>query len=60
MDEKLKKDINNIVWWIPFKKLRNSIRNYLLEINSINIKLNHIENNINNKLNHMENNINNK
>ena len=58
MDEKLKKDINNIVWWIPFKKLRNSIRNYLLEINSINIKLNHIENNINNKLNHMENDIN--
>ena len=31
MDEKLIKDINNIVWWIPLKKLRNSVRNILIE-----------------------------
>ena len=24
-----KEDIDKIVWWIPFKKLRNSIRNIL-------------------------------
>ena len=30
MYEDLKKDINNIVWWIPFKKLRNSVRNIML------------------------------
>lgn len=29
MNEKIKNDIDNIVWWIPFKKLRNSIRNVL-------------------------------
>ncbi|MEI0670056.1 radical SAM protein [Brachyspira pulli] len=45
----IEKDIDNIVWWIPFKKLRNSIRNYLLEIKNINIKLENVENNINNK-----------
>ena len=27
MTEELKKDIDNIVWWIPFRKLRCSIRN---------------------------------
>lgn len=26
-----KKTIDNIVWWIPFKTLRNSIRNYIVE-----------------------------
>ncbi|CRF34082.1 hypothetical protein BRSU_1863 [Brachyspira suanatina] len=31
MTEKLRKDIDNIVWWIPFKKLRNSIRNLLYD-----------------------------
>ena len=29
MNDNLKKHIDNIVWWIPFKKLRNSIRQYL-------------------------------
>lgn len=24
--------INKIVWWIPFKKLRNAVREYLLSI----------------------------
>ena len=27
MNEKI---INDIVWWIPIKKLRNNIRNYLI------------------------------
>ena len=31
IDDKLKEDINNIVWWIPIKKLRNSLRNILLK-----------------------------
>ena len=29
-NNKLKEDIDNIVWWIPFRKLRNSIRNILI------------------------------
>ena len=40
----LTKDIDNIVWWIPFKKLRNSIRNILYY--NLNYKLNNICNNI--------------
>ncbi|MEI0540530.1 glycosyltransferase family 2 protein [Brachyspira pulli] len=53
MDEKLKKDIDNIVWWIPFKKLRNSLRNYLLQINNLDLniieaKTINIENQVNN------------
>ena len=31
-----RKEIDNIVWWIPFKKLRNFIRDYLFSIISIN------------------------
>lgn len=42
----LTKDIDNIVWRIPFKKLRNSIRN-ILNFN-LNYKLNNINNNIQN------------
>ncbi|SUW09327.1 type 11 methyltransferase [Brachyspira pilosicoli] len=30
IDEKLKKDIDNIVWWIPFKKTRNSLRKVII------------------------------
>ncbi|OEJ15974.1 radical SAM protein [Brachyspira hampsonii] len=41
------KTIDNIVWWIPFKKLRNSLREYLLEINNFNDKLLEINNKIN-------------
>lgn len=32
MDNNIKKDIDNIVWWIPFKKLRDSLRRLLLNI----------------------------
>ena len=31
MYEKLKKDIDNIVWYIPFKKLRNLLRDILIK-----------------------------
>ncbi|WP_020003378.1 radical SAM protein [Brachyspira innocens] len=41
------KTIDNIVWWIPFKKLRNSVREYLLEINNLNNKLYQINDKIN-------------
>ncbi|WP_455145959.1 FkbM family methyltransferase [Brachyspira pilosicoli] len=34
-----KKVIDNIVWWIPFKKLRNAIRNYIVEKNNLNDEL---------------------
>ena len=40
MDDKI---INEIVWWIPFKKLRNSIRNYLNTINNIELQQNDIK-----------------
>lgn len=46
MDDNIKKDINNIVWWIPFKKLRNSLRNYLLQISVIDKKILNIINKI--------------
>ncbi|MDO6994390.1 hypothetical protein Q5M87_10260 [Brachyspira innocens] len=36
MDNNLLKDINNIVWYIPIKKLRNSLRNYLIKLNEYN------------------------
>ena len=32
----LEKTVNNIVWYVPFKKLRNSLREYL-----INLYMNH-------------------
>ncbi|MEI0698589.1 hypothetical protein R4K92_06610 [Brachyspira intermedia] len=32
MDNNLLNDINNIVWYIPIKKLRNSLRNYLIKL----------------------------
>ena len=35
-------DINNIVWWIPFKNLRNSVRNILLELNTNKNNIEHI------------------
>ena len=53
-----KKTIDNIVWWIPFKKLRNSVRELLLyniETRNLLIKNQEIQQNIINKL---ENNIN--
>ncbi|WP_295161613.1 glycosyltransferase family 9 protein [uncultured Brachyspira sp.] len=32
MNDNIKRCIDNIVWWIPFKKLRNSLREYLLYV----------------------------
>ena len=40
--DKLEKLVNNIVWWIPFKKLRNNIRTYLNYINKNLQLINHI------------------
>ena len=49
-----KKLIDEIVWWIPFKKLRNSIRELLL----YNIETRDLYNNLSTKINNLENNIN--
>lgn len=52
-----KKTIDNIVWWIPFKKLRNSVRELLLyniETRNLLIKNQEIQQNIINKLSHIE------
>ena len=39
-----KSDIDAIVWWIPFKSLRNAVRNLLINrINHIDNRINHIE-----------------
>uniref|UniRef100_UPI003F4BB26A polysaccharide pyruvyl transferase family protein n=1 Tax=Brachyspira catarrhinii TaxID=2528966 RepID=UPI003F4BB26A len=35
MNDNIKRCIDNIVWWIPFTSLRNSIRKYLLYISSM-------------------------
>ena len=43
--------INKIVWWIPFKNLRNDIRNILLEINEL-------KNHLNRNISYTEKNIN--
>ena len=50
MDKNIENIINNIVWWIPNTKLRNSIRNFLyLQIDifqknlAIEEKIKHIE-----------------
>lgn len=32
IDDKLKKCVDNVVWWIPFKKTRDSLRNILYEL----------------------------
>lgn len=56
--------IDNIVWWIPFKKLRNNIRNKInkdIDIHINNLmeeKLNNINNLIEEKLNNVNYNIN--
>ncbi|CCG56886.1 ABC transporter [Brachyspira pilosicoli WesB] len=52
MDKNIEKIINDIVWWIPFKKLRNNIRNILFDIyNKIDFLNNFISNNIDSKIN---------
>ncbi|WP_107927272.1 hypothetical protein [Brachyspira hampsonii] len=40
-----KKVIDDIVWYIPFKKLRNAIREYLLNISNNIENINYIKNN---------------
>lgn len=40
--------INKFVWWIPFKNLRNMIREYLIDINNMNKSLNDINITLNN------------
>lgn len=50
--------INKIVWWIPFKKLRNCFRNFLLEINFIISKIYAIDSKVNaveSKINYLNN-----
>ena len=42
MDQNLEKLINDIVWWIPFKKKRNYLRNKLIK--NINDKLSDYDN----------------
>lgn len=37
------KTIDNIVWWIPFRSLRNSLRDYLNELYIIKNEINHIK-----------------
>ena len=37
-----RKEIDEIVWWIPFKKLRNFIRDYFFSIISINENLDYL------------------
>ena len=61
MDNNLEKIINDIVWWIPFRNLRNNVRNLLIDniekyklydnkLNNLENKLNNLENYINYKL----------
>ena len=54
MDEKL---INDIVWWIPFKKIRNFVKSYLIEINEIYTRVHNIENFIDYKFKNLNSNI---
>ncbi|MEI0844742.1 hypothetical protein R4M06_12415 [Brachyspira pilosicoli] len=39
MDKNIEKIINDIVWWIPFKSLRNAVREYLLYNINLNAEL---------------------
>ena len=48
MDKNIEKIINDIVWWIPFKKLRNNVRNYLIYL--ANIQNNNYSNNKTNNI----------
>ncbi|WP_157147117.1 FkbM family methyltransferase [Brachyspira pilosicoli] len=41
------KIINDVVWWIPFKKFRNLVRCYFINLFNINNNINNINNNIN-------------
>ena len=49
MNEKIRKNIDDIVWYIPFKKLRNLLREFFIEyfnnLDSMQKKLDNIEKN---------------
>ena len=60
-DKEIKKIIDDIVWWIPFKNLRNNIRKLLINNYTVNNKINELLNitdNLNNELNIIKNNLN--
>ncbi|SUW04887.1 hypothetical protein [Brachyspira pilosicoli] len=46
INDDITKIINDVVWWIPFKKLRNLVRCYFINLFNINNNLNDINNNI--------------
>ena len=48
MEQNIEKIIDDIVWWIPFKKLRNNVRNYLIYL--ANIQNNNYSNNKTNNI----------
>ena len=52
MNENIKKDIDNIVWWIPFKSVRDKIRNIYYDINS---RINSLDNTMNSRIGALDN-----
>ena len=58
MDKNIEKIINDIVWWVPFKKLRYAVREYLFFFNDELLKEirnnNKIYEELNNKINNLE------
>ncbi|MEI0548725.1 hypothetical protein R4K89_00250 [Brachyspira intermedia] len=52
MNENIKKDIDNIVWCIPFKSVRDKIRNIYYGINN---RINSLDNTINGRIGALDN-----
>ena len=48
MDKEFEKTLNDVVWWIPFKKVREIIRNLFVNIYKISLNTNNILLNTNN------------
>ena len=59
INDDITKMINDIVWWIPFKKLRNNIRGIIVYLLDKLYSLEEVLNNTNNYLNYINNDINN-
>ena len=60
INDDITKIINDIVWWIPFKKLRNLVKYYFINLYNINNNTDDITNiiiNINNNISNLNNNI---
>ncbi|TKZ36174.1 hypothetical protein [Brachyspira catarrhinii] len=58
MNNQDKKLIDDIVWWIPFRNLRNNIRKLLINNYTVNNKINELLNitdNLNNEVNNIKN-----